>query len=154
MEHGSLKPVHAYLSHWAALSEIERHPATARAYHRAEYLARIATTADEAHTPRNGEFPLSRGCPGGARKVTWRREDEPDQETVAGGAPAGFLAEVEKTADELVRAAEVLHLHGPGYRSAEEGAKHAFVAGGFFVHMVTPRSELVTIWQVTPDPLS
>ncbi|GGX19128.1 hypothetical protein GCM10010297_45760 [Streptomyces malachitofuscus] len=48
VEHGSLKPVHAYLSHWAALIEIERHPATAREYHRAEYLARIATTADEA----------------------------------------------------------------------------------------------------------
>ncbi|CAL9504339.1 hypothetical protein SUDANB70_03515 [Streptomyces sp. enrichment culture] len=48
MEHGSLKPVHAYLSHWAALIEIERHPAVARAYHRAEYLARIATAPDEA----------------------------------------------------------------------------------------------------------
>ncbi|GHH90761.1 DUF6247 family protein [Streptomyces capillispiralis] len=48
VEHGSLKPVHAYLSHWAALIEIERHPATAKEYHRAEYLARIATTADEA----------------------------------------------------------------------------------------------------------
>ncbi|MDT0403308.1 MULTISPECIES: DUF6247 family protein [Streptomyces] len=48
VEHGSLKPVHAYLSHWAALLEIERHPLTARTYHRAEYLARIATTTDEA----------------------------------------------------------------------------------------------------------
>lgn len=48
VEHGSLKPVHAYLSHWAVLIEIERHPAMAKAYHRAEYLARIATTADEA----------------------------------------------------------------------------------------------------------
>ncbi|MGA5417391.1 DUF6247 family protein [Streptomyces pseudogriseolus] len=48
VEHGSLKPVHAYLSHWATLLEIERHPATAREYHRAEYLAQIAATADEA----------------------------------------------------------------------------------------------------------
>ncbi len=24
----------------------------------------------------------------------------------------------------------------------------------FFVYMITPRSELITIWQVTPDPLS
>ncbi|AZM61641.1 MULTISPECIES: hypothetical protein [unclassified Streptomyces] len=85
--------------------------------------------------------------------MTWRWEYEPDQATVAGGAPAGFLAEVEKTADELVRAAEALHLHGPGFQGADEGAKHAFVSGGFFVYMVTPRSELVTIWQVTPDPL-
>ncbi|MFD7702705.1 DUF6247 family protein [Streptomyces caelestis] len=50
VEHGSLKPVRAYPSHWAALIEIERHPATAQAYHRAEHLARIATTADGART--------------------------------------------------------------------------------------------------------
>jgi hypothetical protein len=84
--------------------------------------------------------------------VTWGWEYVPDEETVAAGAPAAFLAEVEKMADELVRTAEVLHLHGPAYQGADEGAKHAFVAGGFFVYMVTPRSELVTIWQVTPDP--
>ncbi|WP_427763363.1 DUF6247 family protein [Streptomyces sp. DSM 41931] len=48
VELGSLKPIHAYLSHWAALLEIERHPAMAREYHRAEYLAQIATTAEEA----------------------------------------------------------------------------------------------------------
>lgn len=48
VEHGSLKPVHAYLSHWAALIEIERHPETARAYHRAEYLAQVAAAPEEA----------------------------------------------------------------------------------------------------------
>ncbi|WP_367322333.1 DUF6247 family protein [Streptomyces sp. HUAS ZL42] len=48
VEHGSLSPVHAYLAHWAALLEIERHPETARAYHRAEYLAQIATLPEEA----------------------------------------------------------------------------------------------------------
>ncbi|MFI6441587.1 DUF6247 family protein [Streptomyces sp. NPDC050759] len=48
VEHGSLGPVHAYLAHWAAVLEIERHPETARAYHRAEYLAQVATTAEEA----------------------------------------------------------------------------------------------------------
>ncbi|MFE8014367.1 DUF6247 family protein [Streptomyces antibioticus] len=48
VEHGSLKPVHAYLAHWAALIEIERHPAVARRYHCAEYLARLATTPEEA----------------------------------------------------------------------------------------------------------
>ncbi|MEU6522512.1 hypothetical protein ABZ892_06565 [Streptomyces sp. NPDC046924] len=84
--------------------------------------------------------------------MTWGWEYVPDEEMVAVGAPAAFLAEVEKKADELVRAAEALHLHGPAYEGADEGAKHAFVAGGFFVYMVTPRSELVTIWQVTPDP--
>jgi hypothetical protein len=84
--------------------------------------------------------------------VTWRWEYVPDEETVAAGAPPSFLVEVEKKADELVRAAEALYLHGPGWQAADEGAKHAFVAGGFFVYMITPRSELVSIWQITPDP--
>lgn len=83
--------------------------------------------------------------------MTWHWEYVPDEATVAGGAPAAFLAEVGGKADELVRAAEALHLHGAAYRDADEGAKHAFVAGGFFVYMVTPRSELVSIWQITPD---
>ncbi|MFC8709147.1 DUF6247 family protein [Streptomyces sp. NPDC057197] len=48
VEHGSLTPVHAYLSHWAALLEIERHPETAKRYHRAEYLAQIATEPEQA----------------------------------------------------------------------------------------------------------
>ncbi|MFJ8083490.1 DUF6247 family protein [Streptomyces sp. NPDC096205] len=48
VEHGSLKPVHAYLAHWAALIEIERHPETAKRYHRAEYLARTAASPEEA----------------------------------------------------------------------------------------------------------
>ncbi|WP_405842434.1 hypothetical protein [Streptomyces sp. NBC_01518] len=84
--------------------------------------------------------------------MSWTWEYVPDEETVASGAPPAFLAAVEKMADELVRASEALHLHGPAYQDADEGAKHAFVDGGFFVYMVTPRAELVTIWQITPDP--
>ncbi|WAZ22458.1 DUF6247 family protein [Streptomyces cinnabarinus] len=48
VEHGSLKPVHAYLDHWAALVEIERYPETAKAYHHAEYLAHVSTTPEDA----------------------------------------------------------------------------------------------------------
>ncbi|MFD7877083.1 DUF6247 family protein [Streptomyces sp. NPDC059766] len=48
VDHGSLRPVHAFLNHWAALIEIERHPETAKAYHRAEYLAHVAVKPDEA----------------------------------------------------------------------------------------------------------
>jgi hypothetical protein len=73
--------------------------------------------------------------------VTWRWEYVPDEEAVAAGASPAFLAEVEKTADELVRAAEALYLHGPAYQGADDGAKHAVVAGGFFVYMITPRSD-------------
>ncbi|MEV7284449.1 hypothetical protein AB0O01_07810 [Streptomyces sp. NPDC093252] len=85
--------------------------------------------------------------------MTWAWEYVPDEETVASGAPPAFLAEVGKKADELVRAAEALHLHGPSWQGADEGARHAFVAGGFFVYLVTPRTELVSVWQITPDPL-
>ncbi|MEV5014044.1 hypothetical protein AB0K79_05580 [Streptomyces sp. NPDC053782] len=53
--------------------------------------------------------------------MTWRWEYVPDEETVAAGAPAEFLSEVEKKADELVRAAEALHLHGPTFQGADEG---------------------------------
>jgi len=48
--------------------------------------------------------------------VSWCWEHVPDEETVAAGAPPAFLAEVEKKADELVRAAEALYLHGPDYQ--------------------------------------
>jgi hypothetical protein len=84
--------------------------------------------------------------------MSWTWEYVPDEETVAAGAPPAFLVEVERKADELVRAAEARHLHGPAYQDADEGARHAFVDGGFFVYMITPRAELVSIWQITPDP--
>ncbi|MGW7301278.1 DUF6247 family protein [Streptomyces sp. NPDC054829] len=45
---GSLGPVHACLAHWATRIEIERHPGTAKAYRRAEYLAQVATTPEQA----------------------------------------------------------------------------------------------------------
>ncbi|MEU6230365.1 DUF6247 family protein [Streptomyces sp. NPDC047042] len=50
LEQDSIRPLHAYLAHWASLIEIERHPETAKAYHQAEYLAHIATTPDEARS--------------------------------------------------------------------------------------------------------
>ncbi|ROQ32876.1 hypothetical protein EDD98_1874 [Streptomyces sp. PanSC19] len=38
--------------------------------------------------------------------MSWRWEYDPDEEYVVGGAPPAFVVEVEKRADELVRAAE------------------------------------------------
>lgn len=40
-----------------------------------------------------------------AVSATWRWECDPDEEPVIGGAPPAFVDEVEKKADELVRAA-------------------------------------------------
>ncbi|MFI9159585.1 hypothetical protein ACIGXI_10565 [Kitasatospora aureofaciens] len=44
---GSVQPIRAFVAHWATVVEIERHPATAQVYHRANYLANHAGTAQE-----------------------------------------------------------------------------------------------------------
>ncbi|MFI6157120.1 hypothetical protein ACIBCA_31065 [Kitasatospora sp. NPDC051170] len=44
---GSVQPIRSFVAHWAAVVQIERHPATARAYHRANYLANHAGTVQE-----------------------------------------------------------------------------------------------------------
>lgn len=48
IEKNSLKPLLLFVRHWAATVEIERFPETARELRRAEYLAQISTTPDEA----------------------------------------------------------------------------------------------------------
>lgn len=60
-----------------------------------------------------------------------------------------FIAEVEKTANELVRAAAAFSLGGTGYQG--EGPKGAFahVSGGFFNYVVVLRHERLYIMQVT-----
>ncbi|GGZ88153.1 hypothetical protein [Streptomyces bluensis] len=55
--------------------------------------------------------------------MTWQWEYDPDEQHVAGGAPPAFLAEVEKKADELVRAAEAFYLDGTTTR--EKARKEA-----------------------------
>lgn len=44
---GSVNPIRAFLAHWAAIVEIERHPQAAQAYHRANYLANHAESVQE-----------------------------------------------------------------------------------------------------------
>jgi hypothetical protein len=44
---GSVQPIRLFVTHWAAIVEIERVPATAQAYHRANYLANHAETVEE-----------------------------------------------------------------------------------------------------------
>ncbi|UUU40220.1 hypothetical protein [Streptomyces sp. NBC_00162] len=81
--------------------------------------------------------------------MTWRWEYDPSEEYVTGGAPPAFVAEVEKAADELVRASEALYLDGTAYR--EMGPKGAVMNldDGMFVYLIIPRSECVYIRQVT-----
>lgn len=47
IEAGSVQPIRSFVAHWAAVVELERHPAAAQAYHRANYLANHATTVAE-----------------------------------------------------------------------------------------------------------
>ncbi|MFJ1758428.1 hypothetical protein [Kitasatospora sp. NPDC088134] len=44
---GSVQPIRSFVAHWAAVVEIERHPATAREYHRANYLANHAESVED-----------------------------------------------------------------------------------------------------------
>ena len=69
----------------------------------------------------------------------------PEEETVAAGAPPGFLAEVEKKGpDELVRAAAALYLHGPAYQVIERArvSEHECVA--LMAHNLGPNTEPAT----------
>ncbi len=43
----SIGPLQSFVAHWAAVVEIERRPETARAYHRANYLANHSGTVHE-----------------------------------------------------------------------------------------------------------
>ncbi|WP_327068941.1 hypothetical protein OG500_24365 [Kitasatospora sp. NBC_01250] len=47
---GSVNPIRAFLAHWAAIVEIERHPHTAQAYHRGNYLANHAESTLECRS--------------------------------------------------------------------------------------------------------
>ncbi|MFD4659993.1 hypothetical protein ACFWP2_30715 [Kitasatospora sp. NPDC058444] len=84
--------------------------------------------------------------------MSWGWEYLPSKAHVTGGAPAAFLAAVEHKAEELVRAAETLHLDGAGYQGSGEPMRYIDVAGGLFAYYVVPRLELVVICQVTAPP--
>ncbi|MEU9190087.1 hypothetical protein AB0D14_37265 [Streptomyces sp. NPDC048484] len=81
--------------------------------------------------------------------MTWRWEYDPGEEYVIGGAPPAFVAEVEKRADELVRAASAFYLAGTGYREQDPKGGVDHVPGGFLNYQVIPRHECVYVLQVT-----
>ncbi|MER6413226.1 hypothetical protein [Streptomyces humidus] len=85
----------------------------------------------------------------------WHWEYDPDETQVIGGgipAPPAFVIEVEKRAEEIVRAAEALHLDGSAYQGAGEGVQTAYVPGGMFLYLTVPRHECVYVLQVTVWP--
>ncbi|MFI0822410.1 hypothetical protein ACH4TX_43095 [Streptomyces sp. NPDC021098] len=81
--------------------------------------------------------------------MSWAWEYEPGEEHVVGGAPPALIAEVEKKADELVRAAAALYLDGTAYQGPSPRGENHLVPGGMFVCQVIPRLERVFVLQVT-----
>lgn len=81
--------------------------------------------------------------------MSWTWEYDPDEENVVGGAPPAFVVEVEKKADELVRAAEALYLDGTSSQVLSPGSSDELVPGGMFRYLLVPRHERIYIVQVT-----
>ncbi|CAM5227751.1 MULTISPECIES: hypothetical protein [Streptomyces] len=82
----------------------------------------------------DGGAPHGRGRgPAGGVRGTWRWEYVPDEAYVVGGAPPAFVAEVEKQADGLVRAAAAFCLDGASYQEAGPKGNVSHVPGGFFL---------------------
>ncbi|MCX4749076.1 hypothetical protein OG455_26810 [Kitasatospora sp. NBC_01287] len=81
--------------------------------------------------------------------MSWAWEYDPSMEYVAAGAPSALLKEVEKLADELVRAASAFYLDGTGYQGDGPKGQDALLPGGMFVYLIVPRHERLYIRQIT-----
>ncbi|WP_107427650.1 hypothetical protein, partial [Streptomyces glaucescens] len=80
--------------------------------------------------------------------MSWKWEYAFGAEETARTVPADFLARVASRADELVRAAEALHVHGRAHEGADPKRGDVTVPGGMFTQVVV-RSERVYVLQIT-----
>ncbi|WP_316739278.1 hypothetical protein [Streptomyces sp. MK7] len=81
--------------------------------------------------------------------MSWKWEYAFGAEEAARTAPSAFLTQVERRADELVRAAEAFHLHGRAHQSPDPRGGDIIVPGGMFTYQVVVRSERVYVVQIT-----
>ena len=81
--------------------------------------------------------------------MSWKWEYAFGAEETARTAPSGFLTAVERKADELVRAAEALHVHGRAHDGIDPKGGDIIVPGGMFTYQVVVRSERVYVVQIT-----
>ncbi|MFG2885612.1 hypothetical protein ACGFYV_25535 [Streptomyces sp. NPDC048297] len=81
--------------------------------------------------------------------MSWKWEYAFGAEEAARTAPADFLTAVECKADELVRAAEAVHIHGRAHAGIDPKGGDVTVAGGMFTYQVVVRSERVYVVQIT-----
>lgn len=81
--------------------------------------------------------------------MSWKWEYAFGAEEAARTAPAGFLSAVERKVDEIVRAAEALHVHGRAHDGVDPKGGDVIVPGGMFTYQVVVRSERVYVVQIT-----
>jgi hypothetical protein len=81
--------------------------------------------------------------------LSWAWEYAFGAEESARKAPREFLAGVEEKADELVRAAEALYVHGRDHEEIDPKGKDVIVRGGMFRYQIVVRSERVYVVQIT-----
>ncbi|EGX60830.1 hypothetical protein SZN_05232 [Streptomyces zinciresistens K42] len=81
--------------------------------------------------------------------MSWKGEYAFGAEEAARTAPADFLARVACRADELVRAAEAVHVHGRAHQDLDPKGGDVVVPGGMFTYQVVVRSERVHLVQIT-----
>jgi hypothetical protein len=81
--------------------------------------------------------------------VSWKWEYAFGAEDAARTVPADFLAAVERKADELVRAAEALHIHGHAHEGFDPKGGEIIVRGGWFGYQVVVRGERVYVVHIT-----
>lgn len=81
--------------------------------------------------------------------MSWKWEFAFGAEEAARTAPVDFLARVEEKADELVRAAEAVHIHGRAHEGIDPKGGDVIVPGGMFAYQVVVRRERVYVVQIT-----
>ncbi|MEU6989972.1 hypothetical protein ABZ953_04805 [Streptomyces sp. NPDC046465] len=81
--------------------------------------------------------------------MSWSWEYAFAAEEAARTAPSAFLAEVKRKADEVVRAAAALHVHGRSHKGVDPKGGDITVPGGMFRYQIVVRSERVYVVQLT-----
>ncbi|WP_077798023.1 hypothetical protein [Streptomyces sp. JHA26] len=81
--------------------------------------------------------------------MSWTWEYAFGAEEAARTAPPAFLAEVERKAAELVRAAEALFVHGRAHGGEDPKGGDITVPGGMFAYQTVVRAERVYVVQIT-----
>ncbi|MFI9762601.1 hypothetical protein ACIHFB_32290 [Streptomyces sp. NPDC051963] len=81
--------------------------------------------------------------------MSWKWEYAFGASEAASSLPPDFLATIEAAADELVRAAEALHVQGRAHEGLNPQGRQLPVSGGMIRYQVVVRSERVYIVQIT-----